>query len=338
MDKETIEQMKQKNFEVKKQILEKIKSYDKLIIGRHFRPDGDAVGSTNGLAQILKLSFPEKDINVVNEDYSDYLAFLDDDKSVFPDEYYADALFIAVDTGTVERLSNKKYCLAKEIVKIDHHVDDKPYGDIFWVEDWRSSACEMIFDFYETFKDELKIDAYAAKCLYAGINTDTGRFRFSSVNGDTLRAAAGLLDIGVDLEYIQACLDLQDYDYYKFEARVLTDMKITENGVAYIIVTREMQKEYGLTNEQASNSVSYMGSIKGCIAWIAFIENPFNDEIRVRLRSRFMPIIGIASQFRGGGHDNAAGATVYNHDEINDLLAKADEAVKTFKAENNDWM
>lgn len=326
------------NNEIKKLIFKKIKEYDRIIIGRHFRPDGDAVGSSNGLAEILKASFPGKEVFVVNEDYSTYVAFLDDDKTLLSDDEYKDALFIAVDTGTEDRLSNKKYKLAKELIKIDHHVDNLPYGDISWVEDFRASASEMIVDFYLTFKDELKITKRAALCLYTGIVTDSGRFRFSSTTGDTLRCASVLLDMGIDLEKLNSYLELEDFNYYKFESAVFDKMEITESGVAHLFVTKQIQEQFGLDNEQASNSVSFMSGIKGSLIWIAFIENPFNDEIRVRLRSRFIKINKLAEQFGGGGHECAAGATVHSVEEMNDLVARADALLKEYKANNTGWM
>lgn len=330
--------MDNNNPELKKQILDKIKAYDRIIIGRHFRPDGDAVGSTMGLATVLRESFPKKEIYVVNEDYSDYVAFLDDDKTVLADEMYADALFIAVDTGTEDRLSNKKYKLAKELIKIDHHVDNAPYGDISWVEDWRSSACEMIVDFAVTFKEELKVTKRAAECLFTGMVTDSGRFRFSSTNGETMRMAGYLLDFGLDLETIYSNLYLEDFDYYKFQAYIFGQMKRTENGVAYIVVTREMQKEWELTNEQASNVITMLNAIKGSIIWLAFIENPFDDEIRVRLRSRFVTINKLAENYSGGGHECAAGATVHSKEEMMQLIEDADLLSKEYKENNTGWM
>ena len=145
------------NFEKKKLILDKIKEYNKIIIFRHFRPDGDAVGSTKGLREILRLTYPEKEILLLNSDYSDYLKFLGKEDEPVADEYYADALGIVLDTATEDRISNKKYCLCKEIVKIDHHIVDKHYGNYHWVIEEKSSTCEMIAEFYDTFKDELKI-------------------------------------------------------------------------------------------------------------------------------------------------------------------------------------
>ena len=101
-------------------ILNKIKEYDKIFIFRHFRPDGDAIGSTKGLARILQLTYPEKKIYLQNSDFSDYLAFLGKEDEILPDEEYADALGIVLDTATQERISNKKYALCRELVKIDH--------------------------------------------------------------------------------------------------------------------------------------------------------------------------------------------------------------------------
>ena len=180
------------NFEIKRRILDKIKQYDRIIVTRHFRPDGDAIGSSKGLARMLKLSFPQKEVYVINEDSSEYLAFLGGEDAPIADEKYSDALVIVCDTATTDRISNKKFSLAKEIVKIDHHIDVKPYGDLSWVEEERSSLCEMIADFWLTFKNELTLDKEGATYIFTGMVTDSGRFRFSSVDGETMRRAGAL--------------------------------------------------------------------------------------------------------------------------------------------------
>ncbi len=325
------------NFEIKKKILDKIKQYDRIIITRHFRPDGDAIGSTKGLAKILKLSFPQKEVYVLNEDSSQYLAFLGGEDAPIDDEKYADALVIVCDTATTDRISNKKYALGKEIIKIDHHIDVKPYGDLSWVEEERSSLCEMIADFWLTFKDELAIDEEAAACIFTGMVTDSGRFKFSAVDGDTLRRAAAILDVGINTEWIYSNLDLDDFDVFKFEAYVYKKMKMSENGVAYIYVDKAMQKKFKLTNEQASNVVSYLDGIKGAIVWLAFIQNA-SGSIRVRLRSRFVTINALAEKYGGGGHDKASGATVHSKKEMKQMLSDADELVKNYKENNTGWL
>lgn len=326
------------NLEIKTQILNKIKEYDRIIITRHFRPDGDAIGSTKGLARMLKLTYPQKEILVLNEDMSDYLAFLGGEDEPIADEKYQDALVIVCDTATENRISNKKFNLGKEIIKIDHHIaPPTSYGNITWIEEERSSLCEMIVDFYRTFKDELKLDAEGATYLFTGMVTDSGRFRFSAVNGETMRNAGELMDLGINTEWIYANLNLDDFDIFKFEAYVYKKMKITPNGVAYIYIDKKMQRKFHLTNEQASAVVSYLDGIKGALAWLAFIDNK-DHTIRVRVRSRFMTINTLAEHWRGGGHDKACGATLHSKKEIKQMLLEADEMVKNYKANNEGWL
>lgn len=318
-------------------ILQKIKEYDRIILFRHIRPDGDAVGSTKGLREILRLTYPEKEIYVINSDYSDYMKFLGDEDEPISDELYADALGIALDTATIDRISNKKYSLCRELVKIDHHIENQPYGDYSWVEEGKSSTCEMVAEFYYTFRDELKINKTAAYYIYAGMVTDSGRFRFSSVSGDTMRYAAMLLEEGIDTDVLYANLYLKEFKNLKFEAYVHKKMKITENGVAYFYLDTATQKKFELSREDAGEAVSFMDSIKGSLIWIAFIESK-DKTIRVRLRSRFVKINSIAEKYRGGGHGCACGATLYNKKELKALLRDADDLIKEYKANNKGWL
>ncbi len=310
-------------------ILEKIKAYDRIFLFRHMRMDGDCVGATKGLRALLKLTFPQKDIRIADFQHSDFLAFMGDDKEDIPDSDYADALGIVLDTATAERVSNQKFRLCKELVKIDHHIPVDDYADIAWVEEERSSACEMVAYFYQTFQSELKIDKEAATCLYTGMVTDSGRFQFSSVDGDTMRLAGMLLDQGIDTDTLYANLYLRDFNELKFKSEVYQKMQVTDNGVAYIYVSKEMRQAHGLTVESAGMVVSFLENIRGCLCWIAFIET--DENIRVRLRSRFAPINTVAEHYRGGGHACASGATVYNREEVAALLAEADAHIKQYK-------
>ena len=317
-------------------ILNKIKEYNKIIIFRHFRPDGDAIGSTKGLQRILRLTYPEKTVLLINDDYADYLAFLGGEDAPITDEEYGDALGIVLDTATEKRISNQKYKLCREVIKLDHHIPIETYGNYQWVEEERSSTCEMIAYFYDTFKDELKIDTEAATYIYAGMVTDSGRFRFRDVSPETMRLAGVMLAQNIDTDVLYANLYMKDFKEFKFEAYAHKKMKISENGVASLFVTKAMKKKLGITNEQASASVSFMDSIKGSLIWIAFIEG--DGEIRVRLRSRFVPISDIAERYRGGGHACAAGATLHSKSEMKALLAEADALLKEYKATNEGWL
>lgn len=323
--------------QVMRAILDKIKQYDRILITRHRRPDGDAIGSTKGLARILKLSFPQKEIYLQTEDASDYLAFLGPDDELIAPELYKDALMIVIDTATADRISNSRYEQAKELIKIDHHIDIKPYGDLCWIEDWRSSACEMIAYFYQTFANELTMDAEAATYVFCGMVTDSGRFRYEATTGETLRLASMLLDKGIDTETLYSNLYLEDFDFLKFQAYVYKKMQVTEHGVVHLYVDNAMQKKFKLTSEQASEAVSFLKGIKGCIAQLAFIDMP-DGTIRVRLRSRFMAINSLAEKYGGGGHACTCGSTLHHPDEIKPMLDDADEMVADYKANNKGWL
>ena len=325
------------NREIMKTVLDKIKEYDRIFLFRHIRPDGDCVGSTKGLREILRLSFPEKEIYLIDWQKCDYLEFLGTDDDSVDDALYEGALAIVLDTATQERISNTKYQLCREVVKIDHHIPVEDYGCINWVEEHSSSTCEMIARFWGEFRDELKINAQAATYIYTGMVTDSGRFRFRSVSGETMRAAALMLEAGVDTDHLYANLYIDDFDQLKFKAHIYNKMKITENGVAYIHVTSKMQEKFALTAEKASASVSYLDSIRGSLIWLAFIDNA-DGTIRVRLRSRFVTINEIAEKYRGGGHDCASGATLLKKSEIRALLADADARLKEFKENNEGWL
>ena len=320
-----------------KKILDKIKEYDKILLFRHFRPDGDAVGSTRGLAEILKLTYPEKKIYLQNADFSDYLSFYGEEDALLADDEYADALGILMDTATKKRISNQKFELCKEYVKIDHHIPVEDYGVIQWVEEERSSTCEMVAAFYDAFKDELKISQQAATYIYTGMVTDSGRFRYRDVSGETMRLAGLMLDQGIDTDTLYARLYMREFESFKFESYVHKKMQITPAGVATIYVSKSMQKKFGLSSEQASNAVSYMDSIKGSLIWLAFIENK-DGSIRVRLRSRFVTISDLAEGYSGGGHACAAGATVHSKKEMKKLIAEADALLKNYKENNDGWL
>ena len=323
---------------IKQTILEKIKAYSRIMIFRHIRIDGDCVGASKGLKDIILSTWPDKEVYIIDDQTSDYLAFLGPDDAPMEDDAYRAALGIVVDSGSADRISNPRWALCRELIKIDHHIEREPYGDIRWVEDWRSSVCEMIAAFYDAFREELKISVRGATCLYTGMVTDSGRFQYEGVSGDTLRLAATLLDLGVDTQRLYAHLYLRDFDSLKFKAYIYQTMHITENGVAYVAISRETQNRFGLTFEDACAAIGYLDGIKGCLCWLAFIESTETQTIRVRLRSRFVAINELAEKYRGGGHACASGAAIYNEEEMHALISDADALVKQYKEAHEDWL
>ena len=319
----------------KQALLEKIKAFDRIVIMRHQRPDGDAVGSTLGLRAILRASFPEKDVRVINSDRSARVAFLGEEDGEVDPSFYESALGIVVDTANRERIANPCYQICRELVKLDHHPNVDPYGDLVVVDDRCAAASELVTDFAMSFAEELTITPEAATCLYAGIVDDSGRFRFESVSPNTLRLAAALLAVGVDTEYMFEQLYLGSFEALKFRAWVLENIQKSANGVLYLTVTLDTIKRFGITQEEASFSVVEMSGIKGSPVWLVCIEN--NDgTARVRLRSRHIVINDLAERYGGGGHKYASGASLPSTKELHHLVAEADALVAAYKAQNGE--
>lgn len=325
------------NTPVMQEIFDRIRSADAIMLFRHRRMDGDCAGATKGLKRLIQNTWPEKRVYLIDSQASEHLAFLGPDDDDVADEIYHSALGIVIDVGNHERISNPKYALCPFLIKIDHHIQRDPYGQINWVEEGRSSACEMIAAFYAAFRQELKMDAFAATCIYTGMVTDSGRFQYEGVTGDTLRLAGLMLDHGVDTETLYAHLYLRTFDELKFRACIYENMQLTENGVAWIHVTREMQGRFGLNFETASTAISSLSDIRGVLCWLAFIDTE-TEEIRVRLRSRFASINTVAEKYRGGGHAGASGATVYSPAEMQSLIGDADEHIRHYKLHHEGWL
>ncbi len=331
--KDGVSPVKDEVFDLKESIIKTIEEHDTIIIARHVRPDGDCIGSSFGLRDILIASYPNKKIYSVGDGVPEYLSFLGEEDQISED-IYQDSLVIVVDTATQNRIANQYYKNAKTLIKIDHHIPVEDYGCINYVREDFPACCQIIVDLVKTFEDKLILTQRAAKCLYTGLVTDTGRFRFRSVNADTMLSAAELLNKNIDTENIYTHLNVKSAESYKIQGYIYQNFKLTENGVAYAFITKKLMKKFGATVEDASNLVNCLDSIKGSLLWVLFVE--YDNEIRVRIRSRYIPVVEIGEQFNGGGHANACGATLNKAKDIKTLLDMADKKLEQFKKENEE--
>ena len=311
-------------------ILNKIKEYNKIMIHGHIRPDGDCYGSQFGLKDIIKTSFPEKEVYVVGETCN-YVSFLGTPDTV-SDDMYQGALAICVDCASGERLSDQRYKLADFIIKIDHHIVVDSYGDINLVEEEKPACTEIIFDLYNEFKNELKITEKGAKALYTGLVTDTGRFRFDSVSSNTFKVAASLLDLGVKVDEIDNLLSIETLEVMKFKGYVLSHFKLTKEGFSYVVVKKEIVEKYNISYEDAANQVNVISTLPDYPVWALIIEYP--NEIRVRLRSRGPAIDTLANQYGGGGHAKASGCHLDSFDDLKQFVKDTNQVVKKYKILN----
>ncbi len=309
----------------KELLLQKIKEYEYIIIHGHTRPDGDCYGSQFGLKNIIKESFPNKKVFVVGET-SEYVSFVGTPDKI-KDEAYQNALSIVVDTGSIKRISDQRYKLGKEVFKIDHHVEEEDsfYANYYWVDDLLPSCSQMIADFYRTYKAELKLSFEGARAMYVGILTDTGRFRYRGVDRSTHEIAGMLLDYGVDVEEVDNKLSVEDMNSIRLKGHVLSNFVTTEGGLIYFVMTKEVMEKFNVSHEQAGAMIGNLAGIDGYPVWALLIEG--ENEVRVRLRSRGPEIQKLATKWRGGGHQKAAGATLVDLTELPDFIKEIESLI-----------
>jgi phosphoesterase RecJ-like protein len=307
---------------MKEKIFETIKSYETIIIHRHIRPDPDAYGSQFGLAEVLKASFPEKRIFAVGQE-DPSLHFLKRVDQI-PDETYNGALVIVCDTANQERISDSRYTLGDKLIKIDHHPNEEPYGDLLWVDTSASSVSEMIYEFYLFGKDQgLVMNDEAARLLYAGIVGDTGRFLFPSTTEKTFAYAGELIHYDFSRTEIYDKMYELKPNIVKLNGYILLNFRVHANGAASMTLPKTLLEEYDANAAEASSLVGVLGNAAGIKAWVFFIEE--ETQIRVRLRSKGPVINGVARMFNGGGHPLASGATIYSWNEADKVIEKLEE-------------
>lgn len=314
-----------------KDILESIKAFDKIIIFPHARPDGDCIGTSFGLKNMITTSFPTKEVYVSGET-SDFTSFIGIPDTV-PEDVFADALGISVDTANADRIADQRFSTCKKTIKIDHHIPVSPFGDIEYVDTSRPAAALIILDLYMEFREELKMTKDGAKALFFGTLTDTGRFKYDGVNGATFRNIAELYDIGLNAKEVYAYLDVRTEELTRFRGFLLQNYEKTPNGVVYFKVLPEHLERFNVTLEEASSLVNDLGSFKDCPIWLLFAEYE-GGIVRCRMRSKGPGINVLAGKYEGGGHRLACGANLGTWERTELLINDADALAKEYKEEN----
>jgi len=311
-----------------KEIYKKIEEYETIIIHRHMKPDGDAMGSQIGLKEAIKETFPEKRVFVVgdtNERY-EFIGSLDE----INDSEYEDALVFVLDTAEEFMISDSRYLKGKFLIKIDHHIAKSQFADL-QIVDTSFESCAGLISFF-IFNNKMTLNEFGAKALFAGIVTDSGRFRFDSVSPRTFEIASKLLQYGFSMSDIYNNLYLDDIKNIKLRAEFILNFKLTQNNVAYSKNTAQKLKEYDVDFFTISRGmVNTMGGIKGVDIWVNFTEDEENNTVIAELRSSKYNINQVATKYGGGGHLAASGATLKSFDEADLMLADLDRIIE----ENN---
>ncbi len=306
-------------------IYQLIKEYKTIIIHRHEKPDGDALGSQLGLKLAILETFPDKNVFAVGDttEYLNYLGNMDE----VDDELYNEALVLVLDSGAEYLISDKRFSMGKVVVKIDHHIPQGKYGDIALVNTKYESCAGLVTHFIK--KTKMKLNSAAANLLFTGIVTDSGRFRFSSVSSRTFDAASYLMKFGVNLDNIYTKLYTDSLKNVLLKARMTLKFEILDCGLAYCKNSYQDVLETGLSPYSLARSiVNNMAGIKEINVWATFTELE-DGRIIIELRSSGKNVNQIAVKYGGGGHIQASGATISGYEElelvIEDLIKLAKE-------------
>lgn len=284
-------------------ILDKIREYDQIIIHRHQRPDPDALGSQVGLAELIKHNYPQKTVKTTGLDVPN-LTWLAQMDSVSSSDYQ-NALVIVTDTANTARIDDDRYQNGNYLIKIDHHPNDEPYGDICFVNSQASSASEIITEL--ALAANWQVSNRAAYLLYAGIVGDTGRFLYPATTSRTLEIAAHLRTYEFDFAGLARQMDTFSLKIAKLQSYVFDQLEIDENGVARVTLTQDTLARFGATDADTAAIVGSPGKIDMVNTWAIFVEQP-EGHYRVRLRSKEKVINQVAKRHDGGGHPLASGA------------------------------
>ena len=298
-------------------ILSAIKRYDRIAVFRHTMPDFDALGTQMGLATWLKDNFPEKEIKVFGDNHVTFTPRLypvmdEENKEWFIKPFLA----IIVDVGNVSRIADPRFKKARFKIKIDHHPDVEHWGKVSIVDTSAAAAAEIVVDMLLNFKGKYVISETAAFYFLSALIGDSGSFKYSSTSQHTFAIAGELLKTGVDISSVHQKMFVKQLDDLKVTAYILNHFQVSDKGVAYYVLDAGLQRDLKITTERGKENVNLFANIEGINAWCSITEDSKDHCWRVSIRSKQVPINGVAAMFEGGGHAQASGAKLNSLDDL----------------------
>jgi phosphoesterase RecJ-like protein len=339
---------------MKKQDITNIKtllqSPKKIVIVPHKNPDGDAIGATLGLYLYL-LKYNHEVRVIAPNDYPEFLKWMPSEDTVLKYDTENEAsntlinqaeIIFTLDFNALNRTGDMEAVLAKsEAIKImiDHHQQPDDYALYTYSDVTMSSTCEMVYHFIDMLADVNKIDADIATCLYTGIMTDTGSFRFSSTTSTTHKVIADLIDKGAENAQIHnAIYDTNSYNRLQLLGCTLSNLKVLpEYRTAYITLSQQELNKFDYKKGDTEGFVNYALSLQNIVFAAIFIEDQKQNIIKISLRSKgdFSVNEFSRSHFSGGGHTNAAGGK--SDSDLNETVEKFISILPSYKkALNNE--
>lgn len=299
-----------------KKLLNLIEEFDTITIFRHVRPDGDAMFSCLACYYFLKDNFKNKKIKIGGYDTFDLIS--KNDK--ISDKFVQNSLAIVFDCANADRIDDFRALAAKNIVKIDHHPNYDEYGDLNIVNSNSSSTCEVLSGILlsKDFKKYMLSDK-VCKYLYCGILADTQNFKTTNTSSNTHLIASKLIEIGkIDSSELYLYLNSVDLERFKKITSIRNYLKI-ENNFGYIMLDKKQLNKLNISANDAKNNIDEFGSIKELNIWAFAVENENGWDCSLRSKKRYI-INKIASQYKGGGHPNAAAVKGLKIAQIKDMF------------------
>ncbi len=203
------------------------------------------------------------------------------------------------------------------------------------IDDSKSSASEMVADLVNNTK--LRINSHIAEMLFIGIIADTERFMFDSAKPETFITVGNLIkEYDLNIKDIYAKIYLRPFNEVKFQGYMALNMQVSDNGLAYVKITKEVINEYRIDSASAGNMINQFNFIDEVLVWATVAEDVRNNCIRLSIRSRGPVINKIAEKYNGGGHKQASGARVKTFEEANQLLQELDDLCLEYRIECGD--
>lgn len=312
----------------------------KIAIIPHRSPDGDAMGSTLALYHFL-LKLNHQPVVIAPNEFPEFLAWLPGSETVLIYEKDREnttkileeaQLLFALDFNALHRTGEMEQILSKlkaPFVMIDHHQSPDDFAAVTFSDTAYGSTCEMVFNFIANLEHKNLIDKNIATCIYTGILTDSGSFRFPKTTGTTHRIIADLIDIGAENTKIPALLfDNNSHGSLLLLGRALQNLKVLpEHNTSYTTLSQQELDTFNYVKGDTEGIVNYGLTIRGIVFTAIFIEHRDENIIKISFRSQgdFDVNKFAREHFNGGGHINAAGGKSYL--SMNETVSKFEKLV-----------
>lgn len=309
-------------------IYNEIKKSKRILIVRHIGPDPDAISSQISLKKSISLTFPSKKVYAIGTGISKFNYIGKMDKNV--DFDYENDLVIATDVPNAERVDGLDVTKFKRVIKIDHHPELDKYYMLDLTDPGASSAAQLVYDLITNTK--LKMNKDIAGDIFIGIISDTHRFLFDYTSIHTYEVVMDLIKkYKIDTGQLYSKLYARPLSEVRLMGYISTNIKVTKNKFAYMIIDDEVLKELGADSAACSNMINDYNNIDEVLVWL-FVshDSKTKDLLRINIRSRGPVINKLAEKYNGGGHALASGIRLSDPSKLDEVLEEFDNLCKEY--------